>query len=119
MSYAKGFNPSNARVPSTQRSRYLKLFRELIGPEKHWPLKTKNWILGKKHLDYKERFVVATFLNGNGVDPKIVKEYFRDCFPKFDQSATRQIDSVLKEFAKPGNKWGYFDVILGKYYKPK
>lgn len=68
-------------------------------------------MFGSKHLNNQDRFTITVFLLCNGINPTLIKTYFADCF-KFDQSAWRQIDYLIKNY--PTSNWKQWNVSQQK-----
>lgn len=94
-----------------KRQQHLKQFIDLIGPSGDWPRQIRQLLFGGKHLNNSQRFQTTVFLLCNGVNPILIKAFYKDCF-KFDDQANRQIDWIIKKY--PTSKWMQWNVSQRK-----
>lgn len=93
------------------KAKYLKFFQDMIGPQKFWPRSIRMCVYGKTHLTNQERFKVTVFFLANGLSPYQIKKFYEDCY-KFDYSAIRQIEFIIKKY--PTSNWKAWSIKANK-----
>jgi hypothetical protein len=93
------------------RQSYMKDFIDLIGPSKLWPHQIRLKLFSSKHLNNRDRFACTIFLLCNGVNPRLIREFYHDCF-NFDAEANRHINYLIDKY--PTSNWKQWNVALNK-----
>lgn len=94
----------------------LLLLEDLLGPSRTWPSAIRMMLLSYGHLNNSQRFAATVFLLGNGINPRLIEEFYASRF-NFDAAAWRQVQYVIRMF--PTSNWTYWDVNLGRTYNPR
>lgn len=77
-------------------------------PERQWPAYELRLWRQKGTLSHAERFRLAAFLYGNGVEPETMRAALK---PRLrDESARRHLRDLCARLEKRPCKWYYFDV---------
>ena len=95
-----------------------RVIQELLGPLAQWPIRPRI-LFEQGHLSHKERFILITFLLGNGVPPCWIWAHlhFRACLR--DKSAISDIQDLIRSYRSGGfprknDTYSYYDIARGK-----
>lgn len=102
----------------------LEEIQDIVGDMKHpdgrnrWPLHLQQMFLSQSELSYAQRFELTMFLVGNGLNPDIVKEWYKLRGMVKDRVKMRHVNSIIDAMQNPqGNalRWKYYDLHNTKW----
>ncbi len=97
--------------PNVATRYWVNKLQDLVGRYQDWPRVIWRRLFIKRHLKYRDRFIHTVFYLCNGVNPRIIREFYRATYD-FDRSAWQHVNDLIKDY--PRSSWTAWNVSQGK-----